>query len=64
METIQLQKGWLVRQMEEVRRDVEEWPEVLKPLTTINSALTTRPTPIVNQGIRKSDSTPPHLSRQ
>ena len=39
METIELEKGWLARQMEEVRRDVENWPEVLKPLTRLNSSL-------------------------
>ena len=39
METIELEKGWLARQMEEVRREVEKWPDVLLPLRTINSAL-------------------------
>jgi len=46
METIELEKGWLERQMDEVRRDVEKWPEVLKPLKTINSDLTTRTKPV------------------
>jgi hypothetical protein len=39
METIELEQGWLARQMKEVRREVQSWPEVLKPLTTINSSL-------------------------
>ena len=39
METIELEKGWLVRQMEEVRQKVEKWPDVLKPLLTLNSSL-------------------------
>jgi hypothetical protein len=40
METIELERGWLERQMDEVRRDVANWPDVLKPLTTLNSSLT------------------------
>ncbi len=39
MDTIELEKGWLARQMTEVRTNVQSWPEVLKPLTTINSSL-------------------------
>lgn len=39
MESIELEKGWLVRQMEEVRQEVEKWPDVLKPLMTMNSSL-------------------------
>ncbi len=39
METIEFEKGWLTREMEEVRREVEKWPDVLQPLRTINSAL-------------------------
>jgi len=39
METIELEQGWLARQMTEVRREVQSWPDVLKPLTTINSSL-------------------------
>ncbi len=42
METIDLEKGWLERQMDEVRREVENWPEVLKPLTSLNSSLVHR----------------------
>jgi len=39
MESIELEKGWLARQMEEVRREVEKWPEVLQPLRSINASL-------------------------
>lgn len=39
MDTIELEEGWLARQMEEVQRDVEGWPDVLKPLITINASL-------------------------
>jgi hypothetical protein len=42
METIELEKGWLERQMVEVRRDVANWPDVLKPLTTLNASLTSQ----------------------
>ena len=48
MESIELEKGWLARQMEEVRLNVEKWPEVLQPLKTINSALIHPPSLIVN----------------
>ena len=47
MESIELEKGWLARQMEEVRLNVEKWPEVLQPLRTINSALIHPPSLIV-----------------
>jgi len=43
METIELKEGWLVRQMQEVRREVASWPEVMKPLTTINASLVRQP---------------------
>ena len=47
MKSIELEKGWLARQMEEVRLNVEKWPEVLQPLRTINSALKHPPSLIV-----------------
>lgn len=43
METIELEKGWLFRQMEETIREVDKWPEVMKPLTTINASLIHQP---------------------
>lgn len=43
METIELEEGWLVRQMTEVRRDAENWPDVMKPITTINASLVHQP---------------------
>ena len=48
METIEFEKGWLAREMEEVRREVEKWPDVLLPLRTINSALKHPPSLKVN----------------
>ncbi len=39
METIKLEKGWLIRQMKEFRQEVQQWPEVLMPLTHLNSAI-------------------------
>ena len=47
METIEFEKGWLAREMEEVRREVEKWPDVLLPLRTINSALKHPPSLII-----------------
>ena len=42
MESIELERGWLARQMREVRQDVQNWPDVLKPLRTLNSSLVYR----------------------
>jgi hypothetical protein len=39
MESIKLEHGWLARQMKEVREEVRGWPEVLKPLRTLNASL-------------------------
>ena len=39
MGTIEFEKGWLAHEMEEVHREVANWPDVLLPLRTINSAL-------------------------
>ncbi|MEI7699838.1 MAG: hypothetical protein WCK86_08590 [Planctomycetia bacterium] len=44
MEPIQLEPGWLARQMREVRLEVEKWPDVLNPLRSLNSALVYRDT--------------------
>ncbi len=43
MEAIELEQGWLVRQMEEVRREVASWPDAVKPLRTINASLVQQP---------------------
>jgi hypothetical protein len=43
METIELEKGWLIRQMVEVRREAENWPEVMKSIITINASLVHQP---------------------
>jgi hypothetical protein len=42
MESIELERGWLARQMQEVRQDVQRWPEVLAPLRTLNASLVHR----------------------
>lgn len=39
MKEIQLEKGWLARQMKEVREQVDKWPEELKILRNINKDL-------------------------
>ena len=39
METIELEEGWLVRQMQEVRRETQDWPAVMEPITSINASL-------------------------
>lgn len=54
METIALEEGWLVRQMQEVRREVESWPEVMMPLTTINASLVRQPQAIGKATSQKS----------
>jgi hypothetical protein len=43
METIELEGGWFVRQMEEVQREVSSWPNELKPLLSINDSLIHKP---------------------
>lgn len=43
METIELEDGWLFRQMEETIREVDKWPEVMKQITTINASLVHQP---------------------
>lgn len=40
MEAIKLKKGWLDRQMRQVRLEVEQWPDALKVLTYLNSEIT------------------------
>ena len=55
METIELEKGWLERQMDEVRRDVAKWPDVLKPLTTLNASLTSQDIAIDDRVDPKTD---------
>lgn len=42
MESIELERGWLARQMQEVRQDVQRWPDVLAPLRTLNASLVHR----------------------
>ncbi|GEM_PF-1404750 len=42
MESIELDRGWLARQMQEVREDVQNWPKVLAPLRTLNASLVYR----------------------
>jgi hypothetical protein len=44
METIELEEGWLIRQMQEARREFDNWPEVKKRLATINESLVHQPT--------------------
>lgn len=39
METIELEKGWLIRQMVEVRQKSGNWPDVMQPLMTLNDSL-------------------------
>ena len=39
MESIKLERGWLARQMQEVRENVQYWPDVLAPLRTLNASL-------------------------
>jgi hypothetical protein len=43
VETIKLEEGWLVRQMAEVRREAQSWPEVMKLITSINASLVHQP---------------------
>lgn len=43
MEAIELEKGWLERQMEEVRSSAKSWPDVMKPITSINASLVHQP---------------------
>jgi hypothetical protein len=42
MESIELDRGWLARQMHEVRQEVRNWPDVMMPLRTLNSSLVHR----------------------
>lgn len=39
MEPIQLEEGWLTRQMREIRSEVGQWPAEVKILRSINSLL-------------------------
>lgn len=39
METIELEKGWLIREMEEVQQKSGNWPDVMRPLMTLNDPL-------------------------
>ena len=43
MESIELERGWLARQMQEVHEKVQDWPEVLTPLRTLNASLVRQP---------------------
>lgn len=51
METIELEKGWLSRQMREVCQDAQDWPEVLKPLASINASLVHQPTDPISRPV-------------
>lgn len=42
MESIKLEPGWLARQMQEVRAEVQNWPPALMPLRTLNASLVHR----------------------
>jgi hypothetical protein len=63
METIELEEGWLVRQMTEVRREAESWPEVMKPITTINASLVHQPSTNNPNPIPQSRQAEPTNSR-
>lgn len=39
MESVKLEKGWLACQMQEVREEVKQWPEILWPLRRLNESL-------------------------
>lgn len=39
MKSIELDRGWLARQLKEVREEVQTWPTVLAPLRTLNASL-------------------------
>lgn len=60
MESIELERGWLARQMHEVRQDVQSWPAVLTPLRTLNSSLVYRsnlPETTNDQALNRTTST-------
>lgn len=42
MESIKLEPGWLARQMQEVRAEVQNWPPALMPLRSLNASLVHR----------------------
>jgi len=43
MEIIELEGGWLVRQMEEVQQEVSSWPIELRRFLSINDSLVHKP---------------------
>ena len=60
MESIELERGWLARQMREVRQEVQSWPDVLTPLRTLNSSLVYRanlPETTNDQALNRTTST-------
>jgi hypothetical protein len=63
METIELEKGWLFRQMEETIREVDKWPDVMKPLTTINASLVHQPAVADQNTAPQSHQTMPENSQ-
>lgn len=40
---VELPEGWLAKQMENVKKEVEGWPECMKALRHINDSITRHP---------------------